>query len=312
MRGADAHRSFQRIDGELDNLRAAFDHSRSVGDDETALRLATNLFRYWNVRSLYQEGLERIAGPFERGAGDAELRAHALDALAALTYFRGDLDTASVLAIRGRDAGTSAGTHEAVCGCHLVLGFVALDRRRLAEAREQFERSEALATHHRLDEHVTIANTNLADVAFTAGDLDQARQRWECSLVRSQAAKLGPYHDLRPRLGLGDIARRQGLLDEAYDHYTHSHRLAEQAGSPHWVARALVGLAAIAADRSHHLDAATLLARAGRLLTSSGVNLTGMEAGPYEEARGTILEALGAQQLAVLIEAGGHELGSAR
>ena len=182
----------------------------------------------------------------------------------------------------------------------------------LAEAREQFERSEALATHHRLDEHVTIANTNLADVALTAGDLDQARQRWECSLARSRAAKLGPYHDLRPRLGLGDIARRQGLLDEAHDHYTHSHRLAEQAGSPHWVARALVGLAAIAADRSHHLDAATLLARAGRLLTSSGVNLTGIEAGPYDEVHATILEALGAQQLAVLIEAGGHELGSAR
>ena len=67
MRGADAHRSFQRIDGELDNLRAAFDHSRSVGDDETALRLATNLFRYWNVRSLYQEGLRTDRRPIRAG-----------------------------------------------------------------------------------------------------------------------------------------------------------------------------------------------------------------------------------------------------
>ena len=312
MRGADAHRSFQLIDAELDNLRAAFDHSRSVGDDETALRLATRLFRYWNVRSLYEEGRERIAGPFERGAGDAELRAHALVALAVLTYIRGDLDAASALAIRGRDAGTSAATLEAVCGCHLLLGIIALDRRHLAEARQHLERSEALATHHQLDEDVITANTNLAELAFTAGDLDQARQRWERSLARSQAAKLGPYHHLRPRLGLGDIARHQGLLDEAHDHYTHSHRLAEQAGSPHWVARALVGLAAIAADRSHHLDAATLLARARRLLTTSGVKLTGIEAGPFDEVHATVLEALGAQQLTDLLEAGEHELGSAR
>ena len=56
-RGPDYREHLQRIDGEIDNLRAAFGWSLETGDTEAALRLASALFPVWQDGGRNGEGL---------------------------------------------------------------------------------------------------------------------------------------------------------------------------------------------------------------------------------------------------------------
>ena len=98
------------IDANLDNLRVAMDRSEQAGDDRTALRIATTLYRYFYLRSLFREGRDRLRGPLDRGAGDSSLQALGLRALSGLLFMLGDHGAAEAYALRGIEVGTVAGS----------------------------------------------------------------------------------------------------------------------------------------------------------------------------------------------------------
>jgi predicted ATPase/DNA-binding SARP family transcriptional activator len=304
LKGATRAQGLAAIDLELDNLRAALDRA----DDDTALRIATALYQYWYARGYFREGRDRIRGPLHRGAGDATLQSLALHALAGLTWLLGDVDDAEAVARRGIEVGTRAGAADSVMGCHTVLGLVARDRGDLTAAAEHIERSGALAQELGLERDVIIANTNLADLALAAGDLEGARRRFERTLAYNDG-NVAPVDDSFALLGLGTVAHRSGHLDEATEHLSRALRLCERAGFRHNAALALVGLAAIAADRGEHDDAALLLGRATELLSVTGSELTGADAELHDRTKAAALDALGAQRLAELLEAGARLVG---
>ena len=270
-----------RLDMEIDNVRAAFDRSTAAGDDDTALALAVAVGNCWDVRGRYREGYERIAPLVERGAGTPSRRARALAMLAWLVYRLGDLDAAAGFATRGVEFATASHCPEDVYLCHLVLGVVALDRNDLTTARRHLERAHSIAVDMDHDDARALADGNLADLALTTGDHALARQLWERNLDRST---LHFWVELHTRWGLGTVARREGRHDAADEQFSRCLELAEIVGSPHYAAVALVGLAAVAADRGDDDGATALLRRADVVLEVAGIELTGIDAEAYRDA----------------------------
>ncbi len=289
------------IDADIGNLRAAMDRSELAGDDVTALRIASSLYRYFYLRGHFREGRDRISGPLERGAGAPPLQALALRALSGLYYMLGDLDAAQTYALRGIEVGTAAGTPYAVMASHTVVSHVARERGAFETAMAHLQLSEALAKELGLDEDVLVANTNLGELALAVGDLDEARRRWEYALTRyDQDDETGTF----ALLGLGSVSYRQGRLDEAIGHFARARDLSEQAGWLHNTTMALVGLAAIAADQDNHTEAAFLLGRASGLLAATGGELTIADEQLFQRARASALAGLGQELLAELLRRG--------
>jgi tetratricopeptide (TPR) repeat protein len=275
------------IDADIDNVRAGYDRSAAAGDHDTALALVVDLGAYWGVRCHYRELGERIRRPLERGARDPARRADAVRLLSWHAYVVGESAEAVDLATRGIDLATSTRNLDALCGCHQLLGTVALDRGDVTTARRHFELARAIAVELDLDDTLARTNSNLADLALALGDHDEARQRWEHNLTQP----LAPWREVRARWGLATIARRDGRLDEAADDFTRSLQLSEVIGQPHMAGVALVGLALVAADRGEHAESRALLERADAVLEVAGIELTGTDAEAYRDARSSTLAA---------------------
>ncbi len=305
LKGPGQADGLRTIDADLDNLRTAIGRAEQDGDDETALRIATALYRYWYLRGLFREGFDRIAGPLERGAGDALLQALALRAIAGLQYLLGDLDQARALATRGVEVASAAGGHEPLLACHTVLSHIARERDQLSAARAHLEQSEAIAQRLGLLEDVMVANTNLGELAMAAGDLDEARLRWERTLAFYGGRE--QENTTFALLGLGSVASRQGRLDEAFEHFSRARDLAESAGFQHNAMMALVGLAGVAADQGNSVSAALLLGRADGLLKVTGGELTVADDEVYQRARAVALADLGEARSAELVAIGARD-----
>lgn len=300
-----------RLDAELDNLRIAMDRCERAGDDETALRIATALYRYFYLRGLFREGRDRIRAPLDRGAGEPGLQALALRAVAGFHFLLGDLDAAEAAALAGIEVGSAAGASYPVMASHTVMSHVARERGDFDIARAHLERSEALAAELGLDADVIVANTNLGELALALGDLDEARRRWEHTMTRYGEDDVNATFAL---LGLGAVSHRQGRLEEASAHFARARDLSERAGWMHNTTMALVGLAGVAADQGEATEAAQLLGRASGLLAASGGELTHADEEVYQRARACALASLGEERLAVALadgeRASQHRVGS--
>lgn len=268
-RGKEASTRLRLIDLDIENFRAAMDGFEHNGEDGAALRLATGLYHYWYLRGLLREGRSRLGGPLGRGAGSPAVRALALRALAGIDLVFGDNDSAEERARAGIATGTEAGTLEPVMGCETVLGLAALGRGRLDEARTHIARSGALARELGLDADVVIADTNLAEISFRAGDLDDARHRWESVLAWHEHGS-GPESSVFALLGLAAIAHAEDRLDEAERLFERAREIADTAGFMQLVGHAHIGLAAVAAKRGNHAEAANRLGRADAMFDELG------------------------------------------
>src|SRR5690606_32187031 len=89
-------RHLDRLEEEHDNLRAAIAWAVEAGEAETALRLASRLWRFWQRRGHLAEASGRIAAALGVPGSDAHaaLRADALSAAAGIAYWRADAERA--------------------------------------------------------------------------------------------------------------------------------------------------------------------------------------------------------------------------
>jgi predicted ATPase/DNA-binding SARP family transcriptional activator len=291
------------LDADIDNLRTTIQRSEIAGDDDTALRVATGLYRYYYLRSLFREGRDRIAGPLERGAGDPPLQALALRALAGFHFLLGQLDESEAVALRGVDVATAAGLDYPLMACHTVLSHVARERGEFADAMSHLEQSSAIAMKLGLQDDVMVANTNLGELALAIGNLGEARARWERSLDFYDDDDEASTFAM---LGLGAVAVGEGDLDEAAGHFGRARYMSERAGWLHNTTMALVGLAGVVSAQGDHVEAARLLGRAEALLTATGGELVVADEAIYQRVRTAALAHLGEDELEALLLAGAH------
>ena len=236
LRGPDQQQWRDRLEADLDNLRAALawctGDSAEDQDAEDGLRLAGALWYFWFQRGLPAEGrrwLTQALARFARGGGD---RAQALLGAGTLAWRQGDFAAARVHLDESvalwRETTDRRGLAEAL---H-VLGHVRFDQRDLAAAEVLFQ--ESLAAYRLATDTLgglpLVADVGL--VAYHRGDYAAAGTVFEESLA------LFRRHGLKDRVAgvlnpMGDLARLAGDDDRAAALYQESLALwRELRGTP--------------------------------------------------------------------------------
>jgi tetratricopeptide (TPR) repeat protein len=248
--GLDQAAVLDRLEVEHDDFRVALAWGTSGGDPEPALRLATALNRFWEVRGHLSEGRGWLEAALAAGSDDElpGLRAVALNAAAVLAQHQGDYPPARDLyehsLALGRRLDHRLGQAVALVG----LANLAALQGQLREAGRQFQ--EALDIGRALEQpHVVAAAlTNLGWVAHATGDLGAAGSLYAEAL--SVRRSLGDGHGAAMVMAnLGDLALQKGDLDTAEALHTEGLDLRRQVGDRSGVAESLTALGRVAMAR---------------------------------------------------------------
>ncbi|HEY7103348.1 MAG TPA: tetratricopeptide repeat protein [Mycobacteriales bacterium] len=218
LRGPDQQQWRDRLEADLDNLRAALAWGTSASaedeDAEHGLRLAGALWYFWFQRGLPGEGRHWLTRALARVRTAGVDRAQALLGVGTLAWRQGDFAAARVhldeSVLLWRETADRRGQAEAL---H-VLGHVEFDQQDFAAAQVLFE--ESLAAYQ-LAADISGSLPLMADlglVAYHRGDYAEARVVFERSLAEFRR------HGLKDRVAgalnvLGDLARLAGDQDRA-------------------------------------------------------------------------------------------------
>jgi predicted ATPase len=238
LRGADQPDWLDRLDGELDNLRAAMAWCLRTGAVTEAVRLAGGLWLFHYLRGHYAEGsewLERVL-LLAAGSDDPALAPYCAKALLGagmLAFLQCEYDLATVrlesALARYQELGDDAGT----ALVQQRLGGVARERGEYAAAEQLLCRSYDLYENLRDRSGMAWAHNHLGFVAWLRGDLELGARR--CAQARDSFRVLGDGEGLAwslISLGViaqygGDLVAAETLLQESL---ALSHRLGYREG----------------------------------------------------------------------------------
>jgi predicted ATPase/DNA-binding SARP family transcriptional activator len=261
-------RIVERLDPEIDNVRAALAAAAGWGDAEFQLRLAGPLWRYWWVRGPAGEGLEWIERALAVDDGPATVaRACALQGAAGLAWTRGDLERAKELARAAISVAVEARSKWDEGSAHTVLGIVANTEGDRATARYHHERS--LEISEELGIEPVVQKLNLGVVALDTGDYETAIPLFE-DVLESHRRHERPWGIGFALLSLGRARYELGDQKAARRDFEEARACFEEVGFRGQVASALQGLAAIEASEARFEETARLLGQARRELDDAG------------------------------------------
>ncbi len=259
----------ERLDRELDNLRAALSYLTSAkAQGGLALRLALPLFIFWDVRGHYREGLAWFRAALDR-AGDAvtPVRAWALSRMGGLAMRQGDGPAARAYAEQSLDLFRKLGDTPAIARLLSNLGTLAFLEGELDAARDLFDQCTALCRE--LGDRVLLANTlnNRGLLERTAANFAAAATFFEeCAAVSRKAAYTrGLAYAL---LGQGWVATGRGAGRETAVSIRECLQLAQALGDRRLPAYCVAVLAEDAAHQRQALRAVRLFAASASLLAT--------------------------------------------
>ena len=274
LTGADQVRALDRFDAERDNLRAALGHALEASDAVLALRLCSSLWRYWQMRGLMFEGMERTreALAMSDAASHPSEYLAALDAAGGLTWWLGDYAACEDFYRRALDGHLTAGDEQAIARAYYNLSFptafIGEEVRAIElsiEARDRFDRLGDA-------DGVARARWGLGVLHLSAGDLDTARRELQTAVDHFRGTSL--RFDLGWALfGLGQVAFRQDELDVADRAWGDALRIFGDVGDSAGVAMLLDACASLLARRGDRPRAARLSGAVARLERTIGAGL---------------------------------------
>jgi predicted ATPase/DNA-binding NarL/FixJ family response regulator len=343
LSGDDQRRWLDRLDDELNNLRAALQWAITYAAP-IAVRLSGALQRFWYARSYLREGIGWLEAALdaEGMAPDVErlkaLRGAALlaTALARLDEAEGHCREALALARRiGDDAAASAVLQP--------LAVILSWRGRYAEARTTIAESVALSRRDDDPVSAAIARAYQGHISFFAADYEAARlalrearealhachHAWGLAfasygaglvelmtgnIARAQALlataleldrSMGNRRGMiRSLWGLGTIARLQGNAATASTRLAQSLTLAHELGDAWSVGMALEAVASLLIDTGRPEEAARTFGLAAALREALGTPLIAAIATQHERSIQELRRLLGWQALAALLDEG--------
>ena len=250
LEGPDQAATLDALEAEHDDLRVALAWGTSGGDAEPALRLATALGRFWEVRGHFREGRGWLEAALTAGGGGdwPGLRATALNWAAVLAQHQGDYAAAHGLYEHSLALRRRLDDRPGVAAALVGLGNLAALQGQLGQARAQFSEAASIGRDLDLPQVVAAALTNQGWVAHAGGDLDGARALYEDALAARRG--VGDGHGTALVLAnLGDLALQQGDLATASDLHTEGLELRRRLGDRSGVADSLAALGKVALAR---------------------------------------------------------------
>ena len=278
-----------RLDKDLDNIRAAMEWSTNSGKAAVALRMAGSLVYFWfywfahgNLLSEWQHRIE-LALSRPEGMQRTLARAKALNALGFLYWadmYPTDrrLELEEALSI-GRQLGDPWNTATAL----RYLGLLASMQGNYVEARSFLEQSLEIWRSMGLEGRsgVSWTLTFLGDVALNQNESNEARSIFEAAvaILREIGDKNLLAYPVR-RLGL--LAWREKDFARAIAFCKESLSLNRELGDPRGVLACLAGFADIAVVQGKFARAAQLMAAVETQLAAMGMQLLPVDKKEYE------------------------------
>lgn len=268
LRGPEQQTWLDRLDVDLDNLRAALAWSLDSNETGMGLRLASALSWFWFVHSRISEGREWLAKVLAMSSR-AAARTRALNAAGFLALAHSDYDTAQAFLQESISISREHEDGAAVADALHGQGRIAANCSNYAEAIALYE--ESLAINQELGNEHSASDVlfSLGRVASDQADYIRARSLYEDSLKirRELADKWGIAHALN---GLAFITA------DLYDHTTsrelstESLALYRELGDRSSAASMLFNLGYIASDQGDYDQAESLYREAQSIWLETG------------------------------------------
>jgi predicted ATPase len=248
FRGAGRFEWLDRVEDDLDDVRAILARSNSPGALERGLRLAGALNWFWYFRTYLTEGrtwAEGLLAQIPAGTPDSKLQAKLHFGAGALAWTQGDFSAAQAhleqSIARYRTLGDGADLAYAL----LFRGNIALVHGDAEDARQRNTEALALLTTAGDRWGTALAHTWLGDALLALGDPAAARTQHEESLARFRQIDDG-WGAALPLHALANLAARQGEYATAHDLLEESGARLRAAGDQWGFARSLMGSATVA------------------------------------------------------------------
>lgn len=302
LQGADQVSWFNRLERELDNLRAATEWAMTPGarmDERTAagLRLTTALLSFWDSRGYAHEGIERLnrlLAQAERLEMADPSCARALHALGALYWGRGRHAEARARLEHALTLGRALGDQDIVAHSLRMLGSVNIGQGDFVAGMRLLE--ESIGIWHTLGDAgshgLAWSLTALGGAMLLRGEYDQARRYLEeAELLFERSGNTNYLAYVRRRLG--QVALHQGELERATVLCKDSLHLNLEISSRRGVAANLATFASVARARGQPLVAARLFGAANALLDELDERLSPVDEAEMESNRAEARAELG-------------------
>jgi predicted ATPase/DNA-binding SARP family transcriptional activator len=288
--GEDATVWLDRIQPEHDNIRAALAWSLEEAP-ELALRLASSLRLFWEVRGHFSEGGRWLEEALPQAAEVAPVvRLRALSASGTIAFRVGKYELAEERFSAARKFAYELGDELWIARCLSDLGTVAAVREEWDAASELLEESAGL--FRKLDVPARLATVlgNLGHIASMRGDYERAIEVTEEALSLESSHKANAAISLfnlgSHNLGAGHREKAREWLERAIAH-------SFELGFKEVMAYSLAAYARLCLLEDDAARAAYLAGIADRLLADAGLELQPAEQALFEEAKATAERELG-------------------
>jgi predicted ATPase/DNA-binding SARP family transcriptional activator len=262
---------------EADNLRRAFDYCSRTGRPDLKLRMAAAGWRFWLLRGQSNEGRRWLDAALATAPADApaEARAEAVFGAAELARVQGDHDQAWTLMCQARDLATANANSVLARGSLAGLALIAMDRGELAAAPELLDAAIELAPATGDMRDLVLALGTRGYLALALGDYANgvALCQESFELARGGGSEVAMAAAL---INIGFGCLELGDRDRAATAFRDSVELSLRLGYAESIAYVAVGQAALCVPARMD-DALSLLAAAGALLASLGLQLDRVE-----------------------------------
>ena len=191
---ADKGATLDRVEQDHDNLRAAIAWAIETSAADTAMRLGSALWRFWQMRGYLQEGLERLEQTLAlpQSHDHPALRADALSATAGVAYWLGDGDRARALYAQEIDARRAMDDRRGLADALYGISFTWSIRGLLEDdnaQRAQAFINEARDLFREIGDDAGVGRCEwaLANVAWGTGDLAESMRHGREALAALEA-----------------------------------------------------------------------------------------------------------------------------
>lgn len=187
LTGSEQSTWLARLDLEREHLAAALE-DLITDASPAALELAVGMWRYWQQRSMYERGRDRLSAALgvALGVGDVDdvIGASGHYGRSVLAYLGGHVDEALDDAAIALQRYRTAGDQHGAGSVHSLLGMIEQHRDRLDESERWYREGLASTAPRRAPRAYATLQANLSSLLAQRGEMDEAIELVEAAIAR--------------------------------------------------------------------------------------------------------------------------------
>lgn len=272
LTGPDQGEWLDRIDVEHDNVRFALDTALEIGDSDRGLGLASSVWRFWFQRGYLREGRSWLEALLQMDPESvSESRGRAYAALGGLTYWLTDLEATERAYESGLNLFRQLENSRGEAEAMYNLAFVPAMAGRTQEARERFQASLIAAKNAEAWDLVARNRIALGIDAIVSDDPQTAIDHLEEALAHFQETG-DKFHIAWTKGSLGEAYFASGKLDDGRRAELEALQIFSDVGNLPGIGAGLQEIAAIESSSGNHLKASRLIGAARALKEVTGAS----------------------------------------